>query len=410
LKFTYFILETMIIKVFYNNTLITVEINSESTTFETLLLALSSFLNNSNGSNNNIFQERKLLLPSKGFLLNTETQVVSEFLKDNEMVYVMDTKLNSDNIEIKQESGLFENLLKTFENIETFVFPKSSNDMETRTSENFDNYSYWKKKIDKATTHLNNADESPFSSESTDFANKNLSGLGLFRSLIKTFLAFSKDLQPNTEQETSSDESDEEVDESFDPFSDIDEIPKGSLLQLKEMGFSVESAKKALILNRCSPTLACEWLLKQSEESLSEPLTSTQLKYIKRQRERDKSFHIDENARCLLVAMGFSPADVRTSLLLFNNDQQAACDWLLGYKPHPLLEDDLEEVDALDVDHPLVRSMFEDQIIKRALSNPNVYSALKKVQGKQKMLDFLVNQDAAPVLLQLIKLLSDSGS
>jgi hypothetical protein len=192
LKFTYFILETMIIKVFYNNTLITVEINSESTTFETLLLALSSFLNNSNGSNNNIFQERKLLLPSKGFLLNTETQVVSEFLKDNEMVYVMDTKLSSDNIEIKQESGLFENLLKTFENIETFVFPKSSNDMETRTSENFDNYSYWKsiiiyfiiftfhvslfilEKIDKATTHLNNADESPFSSESTDFANKNL--------------------------------------------------------------------------------------------------------------------------------------------------------------------------------------------------------------------------------------------
>jgi hypothetical protein len=49
-------------------------------------------------------------------------------------------------------------------------------------------------------------------------------------------------------------------------------------------------------------------------------------------------------ARCLLVAMGFSPADVRTSLLLFNNDQQAACDWLLGYKPHPLLEDDLEVI------------------------------------------------------------------
>lgn len=69
-----------------------------------------------------------------------------------------------------------------------------------------------------------------------------------------------------------------------------------------------------------------------------------------------------------LIDMGFDQADVLEALRITDNNQESACEWLLGDKRHDNSVDALE--DGIEPSSPLYQSIITNPVVQLGLSNP----------------------------------------
>nr|XP_054376879.1 ubiquitin-associated domain-containing protein 1 isoform X2 [Pongo abelii] len=172
-------------------------------------------------------------------------------------------------------------------------------------------------------------------------------------------------------------------------------VDEAALRQLTEMGFPENRATKALQLNHMSVPQAMEWLIEHAEDpTIDTPLpgqappgaegataaaseaaagASTtdeeardELTEIFKKIRRKREFRADARAVISLMEMGFDEKEVIDALRVNNNQQNAACEWLLGdRKPSP------EELDkGIDPDSPLFQAILDNPVVQLGLTNP----------------------------------------
>ncbi|XP_074968296.1 ubiquitin-associated domain-containing protein 1 isoform X3 [Phalacrocorax aristotelis] len=175
----------------------------------------------------------------------------------------------------------------------------------------------------------------------------------------------------------------------------VDEI---ALRQLTEMGFPESRAVKALRLNHMSVTQAMEWLIEHADDpAVDAPLpgqtpseataeagassaeatagpsseaggeeAKDELTEIFKKIRRKREFRPDPRAVIALMEMGFDEKEVVDALRVNNNQQNAACEWLLGdRKPSP---EDLDK--GIDTNSPLFQAILENPVVQLGLTNP----------------------------------------
>ncbi|XP_027622081.1 ubiquitin-associated domain-containing protein 1 [Tupaia chinensis] len=170
---------------------------------------------------------------------------------------------------------------------------------------------------------------------------------------------------------------------------DDERVDEAALRQLTEMGFPETRAAKALRLSHMSVPQAMEWLIEHAEDpAIDVPLpgpaapgatseaaaagTSSgdeprdELTEIFKKIRRKREFRADARAVVSLMEMGFDEKDVMDALRVNNNQQNAACEWLLGdRKPSP------EELDkGIDPDSPLFQAILDNPVVQLGLTNP----------------------------------------
>uniref|UniRef100_A0A8C6YB63 Ubiquitin-associated domain-containing protein 1 n=1 Tax=Naja naja TaxID=35670 RepID=A0A8C6YB63_NAJNA len=208
----------------------------------------------------------------------------------------------------------------------------------------------------------------------------------------------------------------------------VDEI---ALRQLTEMGFPESRAIKALRLSHMSVTQAMEWLIEHADdptvdapmpghvpvesaaeeaglavpqavngassaEELKDELTEI-FKKIRRKRE----FRPDPRAVAALMEMGFDEKEVVDALRVNNNQQNAACEWLLGErKPTP---EDLDK--GIDPASPLFQAILENPVVQLGLTNPKTLLAFEDMlENPLNSTQWMNDPETGPVMLQISRI------
>ncbi|OXB76358.1 UNVERIFIED_CONTAM: hypothetical protein H355_006769 [Colinus virginianus] len=222
----------------------------------------------------------------------------------------------------------------------------------------------------------------------------------------------------------------------------VDEI---ALRQLTEMGFPESRAVKALRLNHMSVTQAMEWLIEHADDpAVDAPLpgqapseaaaeagassaeatagpsseasgeeAKDELTEIFKKIRRKREFRPDPRAVIALMEMGFDEKEVVDALRVNNNQQNAACEWLLGdRKPSP---EDLDK--GIDTNSPLFQAILENPVVQLGLTNPKTllgpitYSSFLLLAAFEDMLENPLNStqwmndpETGPVMLQISRI------
>ncbi|VFV43975.1 ubiquitin-associated domain-containing protein 1 [Lynx pardinus] len=221
-------------------------------------------------------------------------------------------------------------------------------------------------------------------------------------------------------------------------------VDEAALRQLTEMGFPESRAAKALRLNQCeflkrnpartSPSMsvpqAMEWLIEHAEDpTIDTPLpgqaspggaeaapeaaseaagTSTgdeeprdELTEIFKKIRRKREFRADARAVISLMEMGFDEKEVIDALRVNNNQQNAACEWLLGdRKPSP------EELDkGIDPDSPLFQAILDNPVVQLGLTNPKTLLAFEDMlENPLNSTQWMNDPETGPVMLQISRI------
>ncbi|XP_050782664.1 ubiquitin-associated domain-containing protein 1 [Gopherus flavomarginatus] len=210
----------------------------------------------------------------------------------------------------------------------------------------------------------------------------------------------------------------------------VDEI---ALRQLTEMGFPESRAVKALRLNHMSVTQAMEWLIEHADdptvdaplpgqtslEAASEVGASSagaiagpileadgeepkdELTEIFKKIRRKREFRPDPRAVIALMEMGFDEKEVIDALRVNNNQQNAACEWLLGdRKPSP---EDLEK--GIDTTSPLFQAILENPVVQLGLTNPKTLLAFEDMlENPLNSTQWMNDPETGPVMLQISRI------
>ncbi|KAF7237233.1 Ubiquitin-associated domain-containing protein 1 [Varanus komodoensis] len=213
----------------------------------------------------------------------------------------------------------------------------------------------------------------------------------------------------------------------------VDEI---ALRQLTEMGFPETRANKALRLNHMSVTQAMEWLIEHAddpavdaplpgqssvdsgaeagtsaaapaqpangadpEESQEEP--KDELTEIFKKIRRKREFRPDPRAVIALMEMGFDEREVVDALRVNSNQQNAACEWLLGdRKPTP---EDLDK--GIDPSSPLFQAILENPVVQLGLTNPKTLLAFEDMlENPLNSTQWMNDPETGPVMLQISRI------
>ncbi|KYO23426.1 ubiquitin-associated domain-containing protein 1 [Alligator mississippiensis] len=211
----------------------------------------------------------------------------------------------------------------------------------------------------------------------------------------------------------------------------VDEI---ALRQLTEMGFPETRAVKALRLNHMSVTQAMEWLIEHAEDpmvdaplpgqtsseaaaeagassaeaSAAGPSSETggeeakdELTEIFKKIRRKREFRPDPRAVIALMEMGFDEKEVIDALRVNNNQQNAACEWLLGdRKPSP---EDLDK--GIDTNSPLFQAILENPVVQLGLTNPKTLLAFEDMlENPLNSTQWMNDPETGPVMLQISRI------
>ncbi|XP_055397496.1 ubiquitin-associated domain-containing protein 1 isoform X1 [Bubalus kerabau] len=175
-------------------------------------------------------------------------------------------------------------------------------------------------------------------------------------------------------------------------------VDEAALRQLTEMGFPETRAAKALRLNHMSVPQAMEWLIEHADDpTIDTPLPGPssqgeagaeaapaagtseeeeeardELTEIFKKIRRKREFRADARAVISLMEMGFDEKEVIDALRVSNNQQNAACEWLLGdRRPSP------EELDkGIDPESPLFQAILDNPVVQLGLTNPKTLLGL----------------------------------
>ncbi|CAI9571561.1 unnamed protein product [Staurois parvus] len=206
----------------------------------------------------------------------------------------------------------------------------------------------------------------------------------------------------------------------------VDEI---ALRQLTEMGFPESRAVKALRLNHMSVTQAMEWLIEHADDPAADaPLPNDnmleamgdsasddprislgataeeptdELTEIFKKIRRKREFRPDPRAVIALMEMGFDEKEVIDALRVNNNQQDAACEWLLGdRKPSP------EELDkGIDTSSPLFQAILDNPVVQLGLTNPKTLLAFEDMlENPLNSTQWMNDSETGPVMLQISRI------
>ncbi|XP_029366474.1 ubiquitin-associated domain-containing protein 1 isoform X2 [Echeneis naucrates] len=210
-----------------------------------------------------------------------------------------------------------------------------------------------------------------------------------------------------------------------------DRVDETALQQLTEMGFPESRAIKALRLNHMSVTQAMEWLIEHVDDpSVDTPLpgqdssgaagataaaapgpsasSSTdessrqdELTEIFKRIRRKREFRPDSRAVIALMEMGFDEKEVIDALRVNNNQQDAACEWLLGdRKPSP---EDLDK--GIDTNSPLFQAILENPVVQLGLTNPKTLLAFEDMlENPLNSTQWMNDPETGPVMLQISRI------
>ncbi|XP_051981391.1 ubiquitin-associated domain-containing protein 1-like isoform X2 [Xyrauchen texanus] len=226
-----------------------------------------------------------------------------------------------------------------------------------------------------------------------------------------------------------------------------DWVDEMALQQLTEMGFSDRRAVKALRLNHMSVTQAMEWLIEHvddpmvdtplpgqdtpgvaaasasaapatspspgpsatasglharlSSQSSTEEAKQDELTEIFKRIRRKREFRPDSRAVIALMEMGFDKKEVIDALRVNNNQQDAACEWLLGdRKPTP---EDLDK--GIDNNSPLFQAILENPVVQLGLTNPKTLLAFEDMlENPLNSTQWMNDPETGPVMLQISRI------
>lgn len=222
-----------------------------------------------------------------------------------------------------------------------------------------------------------------------------------------------------------------------------DRVDETALQQLTEMGFPESRAVKALRLNHMSVTQAMEWLIEHvddptadaplvnqeapgasagagaaasasasgttasgplsrtSEPSSAEEAKQDELTEIFKRIRRKREFRPDSRAVIALMEMGFDEKEVIDALRVNNNQQDAACEWLLGdRKPSP---EDLDK--GIDTNSPLFQAILENPVVQLGLTNPKTLLAFEDMlENPLNSTQWMNDPETGPVMLQISRI------
>uniref|UniRef100_A0A1W7RBY6 Ubiquitin-associated domain-containing protein 1 n=1 Tax=Agkistrodon contortrix contortrix TaxID=8713 RepID=A0A1W7RBY6_AGKCO len=211
----------------------------------------------------------------------------------------------------------------------------------------------------------------------------------------------------------------------------VDEI---ALRQLTEMGFPESRAIKALRLSHMSVTQAMEWLIEHADDPTADapmpghvPVESTaeeagpalppavngassaaaleeprdELTEIFKKIRRKRDFRPDPRAVAALMEMGFDEKEVVDALRVNNNQQNAACEWLLGdRKPTP---EDLDK--GIDPASPLFQAILENPVVQLGLTNPRTLLAFEDMlENPLNSTQWMNDPETGPIMLQISRI------
>ncbi|XP_029998906.1 ubiquitin-associated domain-containing protein 1 [Sphaeramia orbicularis] len=223
-----------------------------------------------------------------------------------------------------------------------------------------------------------------------------------------------------------------------------DRVDETALQQLTEMGFPESRAIKALRLNHMSVTQAMEWLIEHvddptidsplpgqdssgaagataaatpgpsasasgsnllrslsSQSSTDESIRQDELTEIFKRIRRKREFRPDSRAVIALMEMGFDEKEVIDALRVNNNQQDAACEWLLGdRKPSP---EDLDK--GIDTNSPLFQAILENPVVQLGLTNPKTLLAFEDMlENPLNSTQWMNDPETGPVMLQISRI------
>ncbi|CAB1320133.1 unnamed protein product [Coregonus sp. 'balchen'] len=222
-----------------------------------------------------------------------------------------------------------------------------------------------------------------------------------------------------------------------------DRVDETALQQLTEMGFPESRAIKALRLNHMSVTQAMEWLIEHVDDpAVDTPLagqdapgavgatapplvpsisascpnllrtlsqTSTdaavarqdELTEIFKRIRRKREFRPDSRAVIALMEMGFDEKEVVDALRVNNNQQDTACEWLLGdRKPSP---EDLDK--GIDTNSSLFQAILENPVVQLGLTNPKTLLAFEDMlENPLNSTQWMNDPETGPVMLQISRI------
>ncbi|XP_068995305.1 ubiquitin-associated domain-containing protein 1 [Embiotoca jacksoni] len=221
-----------------------------------------------------------------------------------------------------------------------------------------------------------------------------------------------------------------------------DRVDETALQQLTEMGFPESRAIKALRLNHMSVTQAMEWLIEHvddpsvdtplpdssgaagamaaatpgpsasasgpnllrslsSQSSADESSRQDELTEIFKRIRRKREFRPDSRAVIALMEMGFDEKEVVDALRVNNNQQDAACEWLLGdRKPSP---EDLDK--GIDTNSPLFQAILENPVVQLGLTNPKTLLAFEDMlENPLNSTQWMNDPETGPVMLQISRI------
>ncbi|XP_035513870.1 ubiquitin-associated domain-containing protein 1 [Morone saxatilis] len=227
-----------------------------------------------------------------------------------------------------------------------------------------------------------------------------------------------------------------------------DRVDETALQQLTEMGFPESRAIKALRLNHMSVTQAMEWLIEHvddpsvdapipgqdssgaagataaatpgpsasasasasgpnllrslsSQSSTDESSRQDELTEIFKRIRRKREFRPDSRAVIALMEMGFDEKEVIDALRVNNNQQDAACEWLLGdRKPSP---EDMDK--GIDTNSPLFQAILENPVVQLGLTNPKTLLAFEDMlENPLNSTQWMNDPETGPVMLQISRI------
>ena len=183
------------------------------------------------------------------------------------------------------------------------------------------------------------------------------------------------------------------------------------------MGYSRARAIHALQLNKMEITQATDWLMRNSSCEIpavsankkSLPNKRTALSSRKRSSPTSsvkgvKSRSIDSQALRNLKEMGFKEEDIVHALQLTGNNQQEACDWLLGEKTESI------STMRLSKNSKLYKDLFSDPVVQLGLTSPHNLQVLEDMLRNPELVSQYFNDpEVGPLLLHISQITIGHG-
>ncbi|OWF51590.1 ubiquitin-associated domain-containing protein 1-like [Mizuhopecten yessoensis] len=366
-----------------------IDLNPDSKIDDVKIRSLGHFLNPADSMKSSLYH--KILLVRTGKVLSDEKTLSQEGVTDNDELIILKKRLVPSRYESKDPLQKDEGKKITMDTIKevTCRLPVAK------------------------------APKAPETPPNLDFQTE------LRKILVSLIEASQKILCLNPEASKIFKQAEDMLKESTEP--KIDQV---SLRKLTEMGFPEGRAKKALVLNKMSVTESMEWLIQhESDPNIDEPVPGTEevqepedqtegavggvedndegqspqvtniLKSLRAFRKRE--FKANPRALQNLVEMGFPEKDAIDALRVGRNDQDAACDWLLGdRKTKP---EEMEE--GIDTNSSIYKAIMANPTVQLGLNNPRCLLAfLQMLESPFMTQQWLNDPETGPLLVQISRI------